>query len=212
LSAEREADRRKAEQLVDVSRETWARLERLVETLDRWQAKTNLVSPATLPFVWTRHVADSLQLAGLAPRACATWVDLGAGGGFPALPIAAVRTDCVVHLVESNAKKAAFLREAARAMGAGAVVHAARAEEIAGRTVPEAQVVSARALAPLHVLIELAAPLLKTGAIGLFPKGREAATELTVAEESWRFKASLHQSLTDPEARIVRIEQFEGRR
>jgi 16S rRNA (guanine527-N7)-methyltransferase len=207
----READRQAAERLIDVSRETWARLETLVATLDRWQATTNLVAPNTLNAVWTRHVADGAQLVPLAPPAPARWVDLGSGGGFPGLVVAAMlagRTE--VHLVESNGKKAAFLREAARAMGVAATVHAARAERALGCL--SADVVSARALAPLPVLVALAEPLLKTGAVGLFPKGREAVAELTETEKSWRFNASLHPSLTDPDARIVRIDRFDGRR
>lgn len=205
----RDADRAAAERLIDVSRETWARLDALVGALDRWQAKTNLVAPTTLDVVWSRHVADSAQLVGLAPQNCETWVDLGSGGGFPGLVVAAMlegRTR--VHLVESNGKKAAFLREAARAMGVAATVHAERAEvAIEGLS---ADVVSARALAALPDLLALAAPLLKTGATGLFPKGREAVVELTEARKSWKFETSLHESRTDPDARIVRVDRFDG--
>jgi 16S rRNA (guanine527-N7)-methyltransferase len=206
----RQADRRAAERLIDVPRETWDRFDRLVAALDRWQATTNLVAPATLDAVWTRHVADGAQLFALAP-AFRRWVDLGSGGGFPGLVIAAMAEGAEVHLVESNGKKAAFLREAARAMGVAVTVHAARVEAalLEGLT---ADVVSARALAPLETLVGLAEPLLKTGAAGLFPKGREAVAELTEAEKSWRFSASLHQSLTDSDARIVRIDRFDGRR
>lgn len=206
----RDADRAAAKQLFDVSRETWARLQKLVEALDRWQPTINLVAPGTVETVWTRHVADSLQLVALAPEHPQNWVDLGSGAGFPGLVVAAAQPETAVHLVESNGKKAAFLREAARAMGAPVVVHAARADDaLKGLT---ADVVSARALAPLTELLRLAAPLLKTGAIGLFPKGREAALELTQAEKSWRFSASLHPSLTDSDARIVRLDRFDGAR
>ena len=181
--------------------------------LDRWQAKTNLVSPSTLPVIWTRHVADSLQLLRLAPSGPRTWLDMGSGGGFPGLVVAAtLGPESQVHLVESNLKKAAFLREVARTLSARTVVHAQRAEDVLGQTVTTADVVSARALAPLVQLLGLAAPLLKTGALGLFPKGKEAEAELTQAQESWRFKASLHPSLTDPAACIVRIDGFEGPR
>lgn len=210
---DRAADCAAAERLVDVPRETWARLEGLVQALDRWQAKTNLVSPATLPVIWTRHVTDSLQLLRFAPTPFNTWVDIGSGGGFPGLVIAAaLGSQGEVHLVESNLKKAAFLREAARDLGGSVHVHSDRAEKVLGRTVTKADVISARALAPLAQLLDLASPLLKTGAIGLFPKGKEAEAELTEAQESWRFKASLHPSLTDPAACIVRIDAFEGPR
>lgn len=207
----REDDRAAAERLVDVSRETWARLDAYVALLDKWQATTNLVAPATLEAVWTRHVADSAQLVALAPESAKVWVDLGSGGGFPGLVVAAMlHGRARVHLVESVAKKAAFLREAARAMGVAVDVHAARAEAVvAGMT---ADVVSARALAPLVDLVRLAAPLLKTGAVGLFPKGREAEAELTVTARCWTVEVSLHPSLTEPDARIVRIDQLLGPR
>lgn len=203
----RAADRRAADRLVDVSRETWARLEALVATLDRWQATTNLVAPNTLPHVWTRHVADSAQLVALAPSAPRVWVDIGSGGGFPGLVVAAMLHGTTsVHLVESNAKKVAFLREAARAMGLAVLIHSERAEAILGSSIRSADVVSARALAPLADLVRLAAPLLKTGAIGLFPKGATVAAELTAARKSWHIEASSHPSLTEPDARIVRVD------
>ncbi|MFC3691480.1 16S rRNA (guanine(527)-N(7))-methyltransferase RsmG [Chenggangzhangella methanolivorans] len=197
---------------MNVSRETWARLDAYVALLDKWQATTNLVAPSTLEAVWTRHVADSAQIMTLAPAHATVWVDFGSGAGFPGLVVAALRPDIRVHLVESNGKKAAFLREAARAMGVEALVHGARAEAIAGSAVTSADVVSARALAPLADLVRLAAPLLKTGAVGLFPKGREAEAELTVTAKSWNVEASLHPSLTEPDARIVRIDRFLGPR
>ncbi|MFC7052473.1 16S rRNA (guanine(527)-N(7))-methyltransferase RsmG [Hansschlegelia quercus] len=210
----READRQDVKTRFNVPRETLARLDVLVAALDRWQAKTNLVAPSTLPDVWSRHIADSLQLISLVDRKPGdpiVWVDLGSGGGFPGLPVAAaLGSACAMHLVESNAKKAAFLREAARAIGVSATIHAARSEDVIGSEIETADIVSARALASLGDLIRLAAPLLKTGAIGLFPKGREASAELTEAEKCWKFQASLHPSLTDADARIVRVERFDG--
>ncbi|GLK81584.1 16S rRNA (guanine(527)-N(7))-methyltransferase RsmG [Methylopila turkensis] len=211
--AARRADRAAAERLVHVSRETWARWEALVAALDKWQATTNLVAPTTLATVWTRHVADGAQLLPLAPQDCQTWVDLGSGGGFPGLVVAAAlagRTQ--VHLVESNLKKAAFLREAARAMDVAVTVHAARADAVLGSVVTRADVVSARALAPLADLVAMAAPLLKTGAVGLFPKGAKAEAELTAAAKSWNINASFHPSLTEPDARIVRVDGLAERR
>ncbi len=208
----READRAAAERIINVSRETWGRLERLVAALDRWQATTNLVASSTLEAVWTRHIVDSAQLVALAPDAATVWVDFGSGAGFPGLVVAAQRPDMRFHLVESNGKKAAFLREAARAMGVEVLIHGARVEAVVGSAVTSADVVSARALAPLDDLVRMAAPLLKTGAIGLFPKGREAQSELTVTAKSWTVETSLHPSLTEPDARIVRIERFLGPR
>jgi 16S rRNA (guanine527-N7)-methyltransferase len=125
------ADRERALNLTPVSCETRARLDRFVDLLFHWQAKTNLVAASELPRIWTRHVADSLQLLPLAPQA-RVWVDLGSGGGFPAIPVAcalAEKSGAQLHMVESNGRKAAFLREAVRATGAPALVHQARIED-----------------------------------------------------------------------------------
>ncbi len=134
LSGALARDRARAAALAEnVSRETWARLEQFAELLLRWQASTNLVAASTLPHLWTRHIADSLQLLPLAPKA-KTWVDLGAGAGFPGLVIAcalAETPDAEVHLVESNQKKASFLREAVRTLSLPAIVHARRIEDFA---------------------------------------------------------------------------------
>jgi 16S rRNA (guanine527-N7)-methyltransferase len=205
------ADRDRALALVDVSRETLDRLDRFVATLQAWQQRINLIAPSTEPTLWTRHIADSLQLLALAPEA-RTWVDLGSGGGFPGLAIAcalADRPDARVHLVESNAKKAAFLREAARAAGAPAQVHAVRIEDFVENFAVPVDVVTARALAPLVELLAAAYPLLKTGAVGLFPKGQDVGAELTKAAKCWSIQSSLAQSLTDPKGQIVRITGIE---
>src|SRR5262249_56616857 len=125
------ADRARALKLTPVSRETLERLDRFVGLLLTWQQTTNLIAPSTILHLWTRHIADSLQLLEFAPEA-EVWVDLGTGGGFPGLAIAcalANRPGAHVHLVESNNKKAAFLREAQRLTEAPATVHATRIEE-----------------------------------------------------------------------------------
>src|SRR5947208_12648763 len=119
-----------------VSRETWPRLDGLVELLLKWQDTTNLIAPSTIAEIWTRHIADSGQLLALAPAARA-WVDLGSGGGFPGLVIACAMADHqggMVHLVESNQKKSAFLRETARVLGIPAIVHAERIEDFVRAT------------------------------------------------------------------------------
>jgi 16S rRNA (guanine527-N7)-methyltransferase len=200
-------DRARAESLVVglVSRETWARLDSLVALLLKWQDTTNLIAPSTLAEIWTRHIADSAQLLALAPDARA-WVDLGSGGGFPGLVVACAMADhpgATIHLVESNQKKSAFLREAARILGVPAIVHAQRIEDFVGATMQSFDVVTARALAPLDRLIGYADPLLITGALGLFPKGQDAESELTAASKSWTIEAELVPSVTDPQARIV---------
>ena len=199
------ADKADALRLTPVSRETQQRLETFVALLLQWQQKTNLISPATIPNLWTRHVADSLQLINLAPNA-KVWVDFGAGGGFPAIPVAcalAERPGAQVHLVESNGKKAAFLREAIRATGVPAVVHQKRIEDCGDSFGDKVDVVSARALAPLKILCDQAFPLIARGAVGLFPKGQDVAAELTEAAKYWRIEAETVPSRTSPEGCIV---------
>ena len=198
----------------NVSRETSAGLEILVHELARWQAIKNLVGPATLNEVWTRHVADSLQLLDVAPRQARTWLDLGAGAGFPGLVVAIAGRErgLAVHLVESNARKCAFLRHVARVAQAPATVHESRLEAVVPGFAGKADVVSARALAALPELLAWTAPLLTTGTVGLFPKGRDAEAELTAAEKLWRFSVEILPSRTDPAARLLRITDLESRR
>ena len=190
-----------------VSRETWERLEQFVDLLLRWQRSTNLVASSTIPQTWTRHVANSLQLLVLVPNA-RRWVDLGAGGGFPGIVIAcalAGKAGVEVHLVESVQKKAAFLRAAVTELALPAIVHAQQIEDFASATPEQFDVVTARALAPLDRLIGYAIPLLKTGTVGLFPKGQDVEAELTLASKSWTIDADLVPSRTDPRSRIVRV-------
>lgn len=199
------ADKARALKLTPVSRETQKRLELFVDLLLKWQQTTNLIAPSTLSNIWTRHVADSLQLLDLAPDA-KVWVDFGSGGGFPAIPIACALAEmpgAQVHLVESNGKKAAFLREAARITGAPAQVHAERVEKYSRTAVNSVDVVSARALAPLKTLCDQAFPLIERGAIGLFPKGLDVAAELTEAAKYWNIEATTVASKTSPEGCIV---------
>jgi 16S rRNA (guanine527-N7)-methyltransferase len=207
LASELRADRARALQLTPVSRETAQRLDGLVELLLQWQRRTNLVAASTVPTLWTRHIADSLQLLPLAPAA-RRWIDLGSGGGFPGLVIAAALADeagAEIHLVESNGKKAAFLREAARHIGAPALVHAERIEEFIKTFDQRPDAVTARALAPLDTLLRLVHPLLKTGALGLFLKGQDVEVELTKASKCWTIDAKLVASKTNPLSRVVII-------
>jgi 16S rRNA (guanine527-N7)-methyltransferase len=211
-------DRQRALALTPVSRETLARLDRFVELLLEWQLHTNLISPSTEPALWTRHIADSLQLLPLAPQTLAPhpkiWVDLGSGAGFPGLVVAcalAGEEGAEVHLIESIGKKANFLREAARVTGAPVEVHAMRIADFVKRVPKHIDIVTARALAPLAKLLAEAYPLLKRGARGLFPKGQDVATELTGAAKCWNIGATLATSLTDPRSQIVIIESIEPR-
>ncbi len=209
------ADKAKALALLPDSREipseTLARLDRYVAALLQWQATTNLVAPSTLPELWSRHIADSLQLLPLAPGV-RHWVDLGSGGGFPGLVVAcaiADRPGAMVHLVESNLKKAAFLREAVRLTGAPARVHAVRIEDLVDHFAEPVEIVTARALAPLENLVESAYPLLSRGAQALFLKGRDVEAELTKASKCWTIDAELIESVTDSSGRIVRVRSVE---
>lgn len=189
------------------SREIAERLGRFVELLLQWQKTTNLIAPSTVPEVWTRHVADSLQLLKLAPGA-KHFVDFGSGGGFPGIPIACALagiSDAMVHLVESNHKKAAFLREAVRVTGPPAKVHAKRIEDFVDHFAEPVEIVTARALAPLENLLAKAYPLLKRGAQALFLKGQDVEGELTQASKCWTIEAELIPSVTDSSGRIVRV-------
>jgi 16S rRNA (guanine527-N7)-methyltransferase len=214
LSTDLSGDRERALALTPVSRETLARLDRFAALLMAWQQHTNLIASSTEPILWTRHIADSLQLLPLAPQA-RLWVDLGSGAGFPGVVVAcalADRPDTHVHLVESNGKKATFLREAIRDTGTPATVHGLRVEEFAKRAPANIDVVTARALAPLVDLLGLAYPLLKKGAVGLFPKGQDVDAELTEAAKCWNIQASFAPSQTDPKARIVVVRGLERKR
>lgn len=189
----------------DVSRETTQALDAYVAQLHRWQTVKNLVGPSTLAEVWSRHVADALQLLTLAPDA-RSWIDLGSGAGIPGLilAIAGKERGIRVTLVESNARKCAFLTEAARLTGAPAMIRNARIEAVIGDALGT-DIVCARALAALDQLLAWSAPLLNSGTIGLFPKGRDVQAELTQAATRWTVTYDLVPSRTDADARIVRV-------
>jgi 16S rRNA (guanine527-N7)-methyltransferase len=188
-----------------VSRETLQRLEQFVALLRRWQARINLVSDASLADVWRRHVLDSAQLLPLAEAAPGLWLDLGSGAGFPGLVVAALGRQ-PVHLVERDARKAAFLREAARICGLEVVVHA---RAIADLPPLAPAVISARALAPLPALLELAAGQLGSNPLLLFPKGQDVGVELTKASRYWIMHAEKLPSMTDPTGVVLRLRGLE---
>ncbi len=208
------ADKAAALALIPVSRETEARLDRYLELLREWQAKTNLVAPSTLPQLWTRHVADSMQLLSLAPQA-RIWIDLGSGGGFPGIVLACALAEAEgarVHLVERNAKKAAFLHEALRVTGAPGVVHLADIGHTVDRFVGAVDCVTARALAPLNQLIGFAEPLVQKGAKALFLKGQDVEAELTEATRYWNIEPKLTPSRTGGQGWIVQLDRIERRK
>ena len=207
------ADKASALALTPVSRETEARLDRYVDLLREWQTKTNLVAASTLPNLWTRHISDSLQLLDLAPSA-KIWVDLGSGGGFPGVALACALAEtpgAMVHLVERNAKKAAFLREALRVTGSRGTVHLADIGDSVDRIAGPVDCVTARAVAPLHQLIGFAEPLMRRDATALFLKGQDVEAELTKATKYWKITPHLHSSRTGGHGWIVELDQVERR-
>lgn len=192
-----------------VSRETYDRLAGFVALLEKWNPRINLVSAATLPEVWDRHILDSLQVFDLAGVTAGNWADLGTGGGFPGLVVALVAVeeapDLRVTLVESDQRKAAFLATVLRETAVTAQVRAERIESLPPLA---ATVLSARALAPLPRLIDHAARHLAPGGKALFPKGQAHAQEVEQALASRRFRVQKHPSRTDSQAVILEIEDI----
>lgn len=195
---------------LDVSRETRDRLEALVHTLGRWQKAINLVGKTTMVDVWTRHVLDSAQLLPFIPATARTLVDLGSGGGFPGLVLAALQPTLDVILIESDARKGAFLAEASRRMGLKK-----QPKIIIGRietAVPaEADIITARALASLSQLLAWAAPHRSNAAICLFHKGKGWQSELTEAMKDWDIQSQPFSSVTDRDAVLLRVAQFSAK-
>lgn len=194
----------------DVSRETSEKLDIIAGMLAEWSKTRNLVGPRELEILWSRHIADSLQLCELLSGARRV-VDLGSGAGFPGLIIAAA-LDGVrrVTLVESVGKKCEFLEAVSEAAGLPAVVLNQRIEALDVAVVP-GDVVTARALAPLPKLLNFAAPWFRNGAFGVFPKGQKWEEELTAASEQWTFDHKSEVSRTSKAARILIISNLRGR-
>ncbi len=191
---------------LNVSRETRERLKRYEELLRKWQHVKNLVSARTMDDIWTRHFIDSLQVLTLAPNT-KRWADIGAGAGFPGLVIAIALADTpgvIVHLIEADNRKCAFLRDVIRATGAKACVEHGRAEAILPK-LENIEVVTARAVAPLDKLVDMTRSLLEAGATALFPKGRDYRAELTRLSLPSNFQIETVPSLTDKDAAIVII-------
>lgn len=186
-----------------VSRETLERLDCYAGLLADWQEKMNLVGPSTLPNIWNRHFRDSAQLLGLLPPAAhkRLWLDIGAGGGFPGLVVAAMGGG-IVHQVESIAKKARFLEAATQAMGLAGVnyVHNCRVEQLKAFPV---DVITARACAALEQLFDWGLPFAARSTCWLLPKGESVEAELEAARRRFTFDARLVPSRSDPRGRIV---------
>lgn len=188
---------------LDVSRETLDRLRAYASLLVKWNARINLISPDSIPNLWSRHIADSAQIFGLIPRNAPNLLDVGSGAGFPGLVLAilGVRN---VHLVESDQRKVAFMREAARAAAVEVTLHSERIEKLQPFT---ASVVTARALAPLERLLDWTAPFRGPDTLCLFLKGQAVEGELTEAHKQWTMVVDRRPSLTDPSGTILALRE-----
>ncbi|CAK0772879.1 Ribosomal RNA small subunit methyltransferase G [Azospirillaceae bacterium] len=190
-----------------VSRETEERLILYVALLRKWQMRINLISPSTLPHIWRRHILDSAQLYALLPDSVRVGLDFGSGAGFPGLVLAILGVPDM-HLVESDSRKVAFLREASRVTGASITLHECRIE-----AVPPffADVITARALASLPELLAFSLPFLGKTSHCLFLKGKTVADELTEAARYWTMEINHVPSVTDREGVILQLSKIRRR-
>jgi 16S rRNA (guanine527-N7)-methyltransferase len=190
-------------EIFPVSRETLARLEAYAALLTQWSAHINLVGRGTVADLWRRHFLDSAQLRPLVSDAARSLIDLGSGAGFPGLVLAILGVPAV-ELVEADSRKSAFLREAARVVEAVVTIRPCRIAAVPPHPV---DVVTARALAPLDRLLDLARPFLSPDTVCLFPKGERAEAELTLARKRWTIASALHHSISDPRGVVLRLQQ-----
>lgn len=190
---------------LNVSRETLSKLELYADLIRRWTAKINLIAPASLPDLWQRHIIDSAQLLPLVLPLAKTWADLGSGAGLPGVVIAILAPQTDVTLIESDQRKAAFLRTCARELGLPLTILTDRAEAAKPR---RADIVSARALAPLDALLPLVVRHLAPNGTALLPKGRTFESEVDAARRNWRFDLETYPSHTSPDAAILRLERI----
>jgi len=190
----------------DVSRETLDSLDAYVDQLLRWNSSINLVANSTTETLWQRHVIDSAQLFYIPRPTNGDWVDIGSGGGFPGIVIAILAKSMAqymrVHLVESDARKAAFLATVSRSLDLNTLVHRKRIEHLQDLN---AHTFSARAVAPIHGLLSLCTPHLSSETIALFPKGARAEDEIVMAQKHWSFTIERFPSITDPNATILKL-------
>ncbi|MEO1549628.1 MAG: 16S rRNA (guanine(527)-N(7))-methyltransferase RsmG [Pseudomonadota bacterium] len=190
-----------------VSRETYDKLKAFEGLVRKWTKTINLVSKSSTKDLWARHILDSAQLLRYAQPTEGAWVDLGTGGGFPGIVVAILLEEDPrpFYLVESDTRKAAFLLNAVQNLNLSAQILPERIENYSG---PRAATLSARALAPLHALLDLSAPITEVGGEMLFLKGRSWREELTAAQQSWTLKFESHTSRTNAESAVLRIERW----
>jgi 16S rRNA (guanine527-N7)-methyltransferase len=206
-SGARSSDRQAALRLVPVSRETAERFSVYVDLLARWNKLTNLVSEATFGAVWTRHIADCAQLNLVAPTAI-RWVDIGSGAGLPGLVLAMQLADvpgALVHCIECDQRKCAFLRQVAHATGSPAIVHAVRVQAIDPVRLGPVQAVTARAVAPFSTTLHLAKAWMERGAIGVFPRGRFSQAQIDSSNFAAGYAFDILPSVVDSDAAILRV-------
>jgi len=196
---------------IDVSRETLDALDAFGELTAKWTRKINLIAASTADEIWNRHIVDSAQLYQFAPSNFKNWVDLGSGGGFPGIVVAIIAKEKAPNaqftLIESDQRKATFLRTAARELALNATVISERIEDTPAQG---ADVVSARALAPLSGLLSHVDRHLAHDGLALLLKGKQAAKEIAEAQKTWRFELEDRASFTDPDARILAIQRIES--
>lgn len=199
--------------IAPVSGEVWERLQAYARHLEHWQKTLNLVAPSTLPALWERHILDSWQLVPLVQAGAdggGAVLDFGSGAGLPGLVLAMAGVPDV-HLVESNHRKAAFLRFAAEQTGAACQVHAARIESLSPAAFGNICAITARALASLPELLAASAPFCNPGTRLYFPKGRRWREEVAAAENAHAFTLTVHESVTDREAVILELQHLSER-
>lgn len=193
----------------NVSRETYAELQAFMELVQKWTLRINLISKSSVPYIWDRHIVDSVQLYHLAPEHFWRWIDIGSGGGFPGIVMAilgkAAQPNATFTLIESDQRKATFLRTAARELSLPVTVIADRIENVAPQ---EADVVSARALTALSTLLPLIARHMNPDGIALLHKGQRYQAEIAEARQSWSFDLEEHPSMTDPDARLLTVKRI----
>jgi 16S rRNA (guanine527-N7)-methyltransferase len=191
---------------IDVSRETFEKVERYIALLKEENARQNLVSAATLDHVWDRHILDSAQLVRYEPRPGASWIDIGTGAGLPGIVIA-ILVQGTVTLVEPRRLRAEFLHKLCESLELKAIVAACKAERVEGRF----DVITARAVAPLPQLLKISAHLSTRKTLWALPKGRSAKAELAEASRNWHFDAREEPSCTDPDSTILVLSRVGGK-
>lgn len=191
---------------VDVSRETFERLEVLVTLIEKWTKTINLVARSSVSGLWARHIEDSAQVFLHAPENWSTWTDIGSGGGLPALVVSIVDPkQRPMTLIESDQRKCLFLNTVRRELDLNIVVLNGRIED---QVLPPADILSARALAPLKDLLGYSESLLQPSGTAIFPKGERFDEELNQARSSWNFDVTAHPSKTHPSARVLEISRI----